>query len=122
MTNLAFKHLDMTDLKIINAMKNWIVNGDSVPDVGDQMYDLLWLANNNMHQVNINNKYFAFKTMKDHKWLDVVLLRSVHGYPPYTVFDTANVDMENLQIIFTNYHLEIVVRASIHLFQHAARE
>lgn len=114
MTNLAFKCLDMTELRIVNTMKNWIINGDSCPGAGDQLYDLLWVAINNL-EVNVN-KYFAFKSIKDNKWLDVVLLRSVYGYPPYTVFDKAEFDMENLRIIFTNYHLEIVVRASINLY------
>ena len=116
MTNLAFKHLDMNTLKVVNVMKNWIVNGESQTQPGDDLYDLLWINENKKESQYDANKYFTFSRIEDHQWLDVVLLRPVCGYPAYTHFDTAHIDMVSLNIVFIDCHREIVMRASVHMF------
>lgn len=116
MTNLAFKQLDMNTLKVTNVMKNWIINGETQTQPGDDLYDLLWISENKKESQYDANKYFTFSRIEDHKWLDVVLLRPVCGYPAYTHFDTARLDMYSLNIVFIDSHREIVVRASVHMF------
>ena len=117
MTNLAFNHLDMNTLKVVNVMKNWIVNGESQTQPGDDLYDLLWISENKKESQYDANKYFTFSRIIDgDTWADVVLLRPVCGYPAYTHFDTARLDMSSLNIVFIDCHREIVVRASVHMF------
>ena len=55
MTNLAFKHLDMNTLKVVNVMKNWIVNGESQTQPGDDLYDLLWINENKKDKFRFDN-------------------------------------------------------------------
>jgi hypothetical protein len=113
MTNLAFDNLDMTDRKVIEVMKGWVMNGDTCPEAGDKLYDLLWL---DARGCKSSNKYFAFSKIENHKWLDVVLLRPVCGYPPYTFFDFAHFDMEKLELVFTNYEFNDVIQVPLHYF------
>jgi len=102
MTNLAFKHLDMTDPKVVEAMKNWIMNCESCPGAGDRLYDLLWLSANKSMQAN---KYFAYDNTPKfwELWTGVVLLRRIGSYPAYTKFDTAEFDADTLEIVFSKF-------------------
>jgi hypothetical protein len=113
MTNLAFDNLNMADPNVIEVMKGWVMNGDTCPEAGDKLYDLLWLDANHC---NSYNKYFIFSKIENHRWLDVVLLRPVCGYPPYTSFDCAHFDMEKLELVFTSYKLDDVIQISLHYY------
>jgi len=98
MCNLAFEHLDMCIPEVEEAMKGWILNGDTVPAAGDKLYDLMWLSEN--HKQLSYNKCFAYRTIVGGTWKDVVLLCPAGGYPAYTEFDSANFDMYKMQLAF----------------------
>jgi len=95
MCNLAFEQLDMTRLEVVEVMKNWVLNGDSVAEAGDRLYDMMWLSNTKLNAT----KYFAYSSFGDGYWNEVWLLRQVGEYPPYTRFDFAKVDTD-LNIVF----------------------
>ena len=66
---------------------------------GDKLYDLVWLAENK--DSKYMNKYFAYKEVSnDAIWHDIILLKPLGGFQPYTRFRSAALSYDTFEFLF----------------------